>query len=193
MKVNKSADVLLVVDFQNDFITGSLSVPGAEDLIPVINKYIKMFEKIIASRDNHKKDHPSFVTHGGPWPEHCVEDTFGAKIHAGIQIPEGIIVPIIDKGYNEEAFSAFERTDLAFLLDSMSSKMSARRLFVCGLATDYCVKATVLDALKLFNGEVFVLLDAVRAVSINKGDDIKAIREMVDAGAVFINSSGLED
>jgi len=178
MKIDIGTDVLLIVDFQNDFITGSLPVPGAEDLIPTINKYMKMFGKIVASRDKHKKDHPSFVTYGGPWPEHCVEDTFGAEIHTGLQIPKNVIVPIIDKGYDEEALSAFERTDLAFLLSSMWTK----RLFICGLATDYCVKATALDAVKKFSGEIFLLTDAIGAVNINPDDGEKAIKEMKAKG-----------
>jgi len=208
-------DVLLIVDFQNDFVTGSLAVPEAEDLIPIINKYIKIFEKVVLSRDKHKRNHPSFASQGGPWPDHCVDDTFGARVHSDVLKAMGAkrlficglatsafeetdmallsfirgITPVINKGYDEEALSAFEETDMAFVLKAMGAK----RLFICGLATDYCVKATVLDAIKEFDGEVFLLADAIKAVNINENDGIKAIKEMVDEGAILITSGDLED
>lgn len=188
MKTDLISDVLLIVDFQNDFVTGSLAVPEAEDLIPIINRYIKIFRKVVLSKDKHKINHPSFAAQGGLWPDHCVDSTFGAEIHSELSFIEDI-TPTINKGYDEEALSAFERTDMAFLLKSMQAK----RLFVCGLATDYCVKATVLDALRLFDGEVYVLHDAIRAVNIKEDDGIRAIEEMGHAGAIFINSSDLGD
>ena len=188
MKVDLRTDVLLIVDFQNDFVTGSLAVPEAEDLIPIINKYIKMFRKVVASRDKHKTGHPSFAPQGGPWPDHCVDGTLGAEIHSELSFI-GDITPVMNKGYNEEAYSAFERTDMAFLLGAMWAK----RLFICGLATDYCVKSTALDAVKEFAGEVFLLTDAIKAVNINPGDGEKAIEEMKDAGIIPITLDDLED
>ena len=189
MRINHGTDVLLIVDFQNDFITGSLAVPGAEDLIPIINKYISMFWKIVLSRDRHKKGHPSFAAQGGIWPDHCIDGTFGMEIHPKLSFPEGMILPIIDKGRDKEAYSAFERTDMADLLGAMWAK----RLFICGLATDYCVKNTALDAVKEFAGEVFLLTDAIKAVNVNPADGEKAIKEMKDAGVILITLDDLED
>jgi len=179
MKTNRKTDVLLIVDFQNDFITGSLAVAESENLVPVINRYMGMFRKVVVSRDRHKPDHPSFVEQGGQWPAHCVDSTFGMEIHSGIEYLDGIQVALVDKGWDEEAYSAFDGTNLANLLYDMD----AERLFICGLATDYCVKATVLDALEEFEGVVYLLTNAIAAVNINPGDGDKAIEEMVKAGA----------
>jgi len=186
--INRKTDALLVVDFQNDFITGSLAVTGAEGLVAIINKYISMFGKIFMSRDRHKPGHPSFVEQGGPWPDHCVDGTFGMKIHSGIVYPDGVAVALIDKGFDEEAYSAFDQTNLAEMLRIIKSE----RLFICGLATDVCVKATVLDALKKFDGETYVLIDASAAVDINPGDGDKALKEMEKAGAKLITLKDLE-
>ena len=175
-------DVLLVVDFQNDFVTGSLAVPEAEGLVPVVNRYIKTFGKVVLSRDVHKEGHPSFQEQGGPWPDHCVSGTYGLEIHSDISFPDGVGVSFVDKGWDEEAYSAFDGTGLC---DSLKA-MGAKRLFICGLATDYCVKATTLDALKEFNGDIFLLTDAIAAVNIDPDDGKKAIEEMEAAGAVSI-------
>jgi len=179
MKTNRKTDVLLIVDFQNDFINGSLAVAGAEDLVPAINRYMRIFRKVVVSRDHHKPEHPSFVDQGGPWPAHCVGGTFGMEIHSGIEYIEGIQVASVDKGWDEEAYSPFDGTNLSKMLRDMGAK----RLFVCGLATDYCVKAAVLDAIEEFKGEVYLLTDAIAAVNINPDDGDKAIEEVVKAGA----------
>ena len=182
MKIDKETDVLLVVDFQNDFITGSLAVSGAEDLIPAINKYIGMFDNVVVSRDRHKKGHPSFIDQGGPWPDHCVDGTFGMEIHTGLKFLDSAPLTIVDKGRYEEAYSAFTNTRLVHLLKGMKIK----RLFICGLATDYCVKATALDAAEKFTGEVFLLGDAIKSVNINPDDGIKAMTEMANKGIKII-------
>ncbi len=189
-KINKKTDVLLIVDFQNDFITGSLAVTGAESLVPVINKYIEKFKKVVVSRDRHKKGHPSFIDQGGIWPDHCVDGTYGMEIHSGIKFPDtnvsGFkgtnIVALVNKGWDEEAYSVFEKTNLADMLRAMGTK----RLFICGLATDYCVKATALDAAEKFTGEVFLLADAVKAVNIHLADGTTAITEMANKGIKII-------
>ena len=106
------------------------------------------------------------------------------ELHAGIKFPNSASVALIDKGHEEEAYSAFDKSTnskISFILDNMS----AERLFICGLATDYCVKATVLDALKKFDGEVYLLTDAIAAVNIEPDDGEKAIKEMVEAGAIL--------
>lgn len=200
MKINTATDALLVVDVQNDFVTGSLAVPGAEEIILIIVKLESKFGTVIYSRDAHISKHPSFQAQGGPWPDHCVVGTQGYRLHSSL-LYGNITTPIIvDKGLEEEAYSAFSGTiviqrsdEPADYIEDLLDMRNIKKLFVCGLATDYCIKATVLDALKLFDGEVFVLLDAVRAVNVEKKDDIKAIKKMVDSGAVFLNSNNLED
>ena len=180
MKIDPKADVLLVVDFQNDFITGSLAVAGAEELVPVINQYIGMFDNVVASRDRHRENHPSFIDQGGPWPDHCVDGTFGMEIHTGLKFLDSAPLTIVDKGRYEEAYSAFTHTRLVHLLKDMKIK----RLFICGLATDYCVKATALDARKEFNGLVYLLTDAIAAVNINPDDGSNALKEMTAKGVI---------
>ena len=179
MKIDREADALLIVDFQNDFITGSLAVAGAEELVPVINQYIGMFDNVAASRDRHKENHPSFIDQGGPWPDHCVDGTFGMEIHTGLKFLDSAPLTIVDKGRYEEAYSAFTNTRLVYLLKAMKIK----RLFICGLATDYCIKATVLDALKEFGSKVFLLTDAIAAVNIKPDDGKIACIEMAAQGA----------
>jgi len=176
--INKETDAILVVDLQNDFITGSLAVPGAEDILPDVIEYVERFDQRFFSADFHPEDHSSFVEQGGPWPSHCVAGTDGSSFHKMLGPYVG---QLILKGTDPkfDAYSAFSGTNLA---EQLKDK-GIERLFICGLATDYCVKATVLDACALFNGEVFVLLDAIAAVDVNPGDGATAIQEMTDAGA----------
>jgi len=195
MKINKDTDALLVVDVQNSFITGSLAVPSAGEIIPMINKIIPKFGTVIYSRDAHKKDHPSFQAQGGPWPEHCVIGSSGYKLHKDLTISNNRPI-FVNKGKYQESYSAFSGTivhgdwNTESIENYFKFYNNAKRLFICGLATDYCVKATVLDALKLFDGDVFVLLDAVRAVN---DDNNEAIKEMAVAGAIIILSAYLEN
>lgn len=201
MKINKSTDLLLIVDVLNDFVTGSLAIPDAKDIIPVINKYIRRFEYVLFSREIHPANHCSFVAQGGPWPPHCVAGTDGIKLYSELDIPEDLF--IVDKGtlVDKEAYSVFEATQLlrgtpsygGFIVDRLDLSshlrlMGIKRLFVCGLATDYCVKATVLDATKnkKFNGPVFLLLDAIKAVKVTFEGMGKSILEMTGAGAIPI-------
>ncbi len=198
MKIEKT-DLLLVVDVQNDFITGSLAVPDAEDLIPVINKYVERFEYILFSRDMHPTNHCSFVAQGGPWPPHCVIGTDGAKLHSDLKVPGDIFV--IDKGTlaDKDTYSAFGATQLlrgtlshgSIIIDKLDLSpflrlLGIKRLFICGLATEYCVKATVLDAVEKFDGPVFLLTDAIEAVGIAPENEGKAISEMLGAGVTAL-------
>jgi len=206
MKLDRSTDALLIVDAQNDFFTGSLAVPDSEEIVPVLNNYIDLFEILLFSADCHIPDHPSFKAQGGPWPPHCVigSNGWGREFHEGLRVPTLFYKTafIIKKGFYKEAYSAFDghitsATPGKKFLDKPTglflSEFSIKRLFVCGLATDYCVKATVLDALKQFDGEVFLLIDAIRAVNVNPGDGDNAIQEMVDAGAKMLILEGIED
>ena len=183
-----SKKALLVVDFQNDFITGSLAVKGAENLVKIVDGYVKHFvdmkRHIVFSRDYHPQSHSSFVDQGGPWPPHCVEYTTGAEIHSGVFVPG--YAKILNKGQSveEDEYSIFANPEMIAYL----KRNKVVNLYICGLATDYCVNATVLDALEQFKGNVFVLTDAIAAVDVNKGDGRKALKEMVDRGAKLISS-----
>ena len=173
---------LVVVDIQKDFCPGgALAVREGDKVVPVLNKYIEKFRKagapIIFTRDWHPPDHSSFKAQGGPWPPHCIQNSEGAKFHPNLSIPlEGEIVSKADK--KDEAYSFFQGTDLAAKLHQRGIK----RLLVGGLATDYCVKETVLDGLK-HGFEVYHLDDASRGVEVNPGDSERALKEMVAKGA----------
>jgi nicotinamidase/pyrazinamidase len=173
---------LVVVDIQNDFCPGgALAVADGDKVVPLLNKYIQKFSAahapIIFTRDWHPIDHSSFKDQGGPWPPHCVQNTQGAKFRSDLIVPpDGEIVSKADK--KDEAYSFFQGTDLASNLHQRGIK----RLLVGGLATDYCVKETVLDGLK-YGFEVFHLDDASRGVNVNPDDSEQALHEMVAAGA----------
>jgi nicotinamidase/pyrazinamidase len=176
-------DALIIVDVQNDFCPGgALPVPEGDQVIPVLNDYIKIFKKanatIFATRDWHPPNHISFKAQGGPWPPHCVQNSEGAKFHPDLKLPSD--TTIVSKAMDplREAYSGFDGTELANTLN----KQGATRVFVGGLATDYCVKNTVLDARKL-GFEAVLLLDAIRGINAEPGDVAKAIDKMVKSGA----------
>ncbi len=180
-------DALIVVDVQRDFLPGgSLGVPGGDRIIPVLNDYITLFTRrnlpVIATRDWHPPDHCSFQAQGGPWPVHCVQETQGAAFPDALKLPGEVIV--ISKGTRPErdAYSGFEDTALHERLQ----QMQAQRLFIGGLATDYCVQATVLDACAL-GYAVFLLADAVAAVNVHPDDDVRALDKMKAAGARLVS------
>lgn len=182
---------LLVVDVQRDFCPGgSLAVPQGDKVVPVLNEAIARFQArhlpILATRDWHPRGHVSFRERGGPWPAHCVQNSTGAQFHPELRLPQE--AALISKGTNadEEAYSGFQGTTLAEQLRATR----VERVFVGGLATDYCVKATALDALKE-GFQVFVLEDAVRGVEVQKGDSARALEEMVRHGAVLVDSGEL--
>jgi nicotinamidase/pyrazinamidase len=180
--LNKS-DALLVTDIQVDFLPGgALPILGGDKIIPTLNQYIGKFSDVdahvLASRDWHPNDHISFTSRGGPWPAHCVQNTNGAKFHPGLELPEHTVV--ISKATNpdEEGYSAFDDTELGSIL----KQFGVTRLFVGGLATDYCVVNTVVDAREM-GFDVVVLLDASRGINAEPGDVERAIVDMVKAGA----------
>lgn len=185
-------DALLIVDVQNDFCPGgSLAVPEGDIVIEPINKLIPLFDLIIASRDWHPPVTNHFRDYGGSWPVHCVRDSWGAKFRSNLLLPESVIV--ISKGTHkdEDGYSAFRgKTDFAkgffipIYLNALLENCGVSKLFVCGLATDYCVKSTVLDALRL-GYKVIVLEDAIRGVDVNHGDSERAKKEMRRSGAKF--------
>jgi len=178
---------LLVVDVQNDFCPGgALPVPGGDKVVPVLNKYIKLFSQkklpIFFSRDWHPKKTAHFEKFGGVWPAHCVQETKGAAFHPKLKIPKEAV--ILSKGMDpgQDSYSAFQGCDdngqSFFNLLQISG---VQELYVGGLATDYCVKSSVLDALK--NGlKVTVLMDAIRGVNLKPDDSADAVKEIVAKG-----------
>lgn len=190
MKIDKQT-ALVVVDVQNDFCpNGALPVADGDKVVRPLNKYIEKIRAagapIIYTRDWHPPDHNSFKTQGGPWPTHCVQGTEGARFHPDLVIPtEREIVSKADK--KDEAYSFFQGTNLAESLH----KRGIKRLLVGGLATDYCVKETVLDGLRE-GFEVFHLDDASRGVNIKPDDSEHALREMVSKGAKRITIKDLD-
>lgn len=180
----KTGDALVAVDVQNDFFSGgSLTVPGAEEILPAMNRYIEIFQSkelpVYATRDWHPEKHCSFKSQGGPWPVHCVAGSKGAQFHPDLHLPDYVVVISGATELDKEAYSGFEGTDLNERLRSAG----IRRLLIGGLATDYCVLNTVKDALK-YGYEVFLLMDAIRAVNVRPEDGQNAIDEMTRMGAV---------
>src|SRR5881397_2095449 len=143
----RSTDALILVDVQNDFLPGgSLAVPHGDEVIPKLNRYITMFVEralpIYATRDWHPPDHCSFTAQGGPWPPHCVAGTPGAAFAGALGLPRDATIVSKARSSEADAYSGFQGTDLADQLRGAGVK----RLFIGGLATDYCVLNTVKDA-----------------------------------------------
>jgi nicotinamidase/pyrazinamidase len=189
---------LLAVDVQNDFAdpTGGLSVAGAEAILPVLNAEIAAARAagafIAYTQDWHPPSTPHFAKDGGTWPVHCVGGTWGAELHPGLVPDAG---PSVRKGTNgEDGYSGFTMRDpltgatVPTELDGLLRSRGIRRIVIGGLATDYCVRATVLDALAL-GYETLVLVDAVRPVDLAPGDGDRALAVMEAAGATLLRRS----
>lgn len=181
-------DALIVVDVQNDFCPGgALAVAEGDAVVPLINGLVARFRVRVFTRDWHPPDHCSFADDpqfvDGSWPVHCVCDTPGAAFHPGLAVPDDAIV--VNKATDREpdSYSGFDGTALA---DQLRAE-GVERVFVLGLATDYCVKATALDA-HAAGFDVYVLTDACRAVDNPPGTGAAALAEMERAGVVCINS-----
>lgn len=192
IKLLKS-DALIIVDVQKDFCPGgSLAVPSGDEIVPVLNEYIEIFNKsslqIFATRDWHPVNHISFKAYGGPWPPHCIKDTQGAKFHPDLRLPSNAIIVSKATTPKKEAYSGFQGTELRRTL----KKLKIKRIFIGGLATDYCVKNTVLDAVK-FGFVTFLLMDASKGVDIKPQDSKIAINEMLEAGAIGITKNDLNE
>lgn len=184
----QAGDALIIVDLQNDFLPGgSLAVPRGDQVIGPLNKVIFLFTEeklpIFATRDWHPADHVSFEEQGGPWPQHCVQESKGASFASDLKLPYQ--TRIVSKGTDQgqDNYSGFEDTDL----DSQLRNLQVERLFVGGLAQDVCVKSTVLDACRL-GYRVFVLQDGTRPVNLTLDDGEKALNQMEEAGALVINT-----
>ena len=173
------AKALLIIDFQNDFTSGgALEVPGGDEIADPVKRLAERFDLVFATRDWHPPDHASFETEGGPWPVHCVQGTEGAELHpelAGIDIAE---IVDVGRGREDEGYSGFENSELARLMRDDE----VDEVFVCGLATDYCVRASAIDACRE-GFDVTVIEDAVRGVEVRPGDSERALEDMRAAGA----------
>jgi nicotinamidase/pyrazinamidase len=184
----QTGDALLIVDVQNDFLPGgNLAVPHGDMVVTALNRYLNVFYMqnlpVYATRDWHPAQHCSFLAQGGPWPPHCVANTSGAAIAASLQLPPATVTISKATTEKQDAYSGFQGTDLHRKLHASR----IRRLFIGGLATDYCVLNTVRDALKL-GYEVFLLADAIRAVDVQPGDGLRAEKEMLGLGAQRITA-----
>jgi nicotinamidase/pyrazinamidase len=174
---------LLIVDVQRDFCPGgALAAPDGDKVVPVINRLLDKFAVIVASKDWH----PQSSVHFEHWPPHCVQNTIGAEFHP--QLLSEKIQQVFLKGTKDkdDGYSAFEASNLD-LNEYLHSK-GVTDLYVTGLATDYCVKASAIDASKM-GFKAFVVTDAVRAVNVNPDDGRRSLELMQAAGVVLVNSS----
>lgn len=178
-----ATDALVLVDVQNDFLPGgALAVPAGDAILEPLNRWIAVFERaglpVFATRDWHPPRHCSFRQAGGPWPAHCIAGTQGAEFSAKLLLPRG--VRIVSKGQDpmRDAYSGFQGTSLGQQL----RELHCQRLFIGGLATDYCVSATVKDAIAA-GFEVVVLRDAIGAVNVQPQDGARALADIAALGA----------
>lgn len=186
---------LLVVDVQNDFCPGgSLAVPEGDSIIPRVNGTIKLFVRrglpVLVTRDWHPPRTKHFKEYGGAWPPHCVQGTKGARFHPDLRLPKDAI--ILSKGMDPEqdSYSGFQAFNSGGRdLESVIHDLGIDELFVCGLATDYCVRATALDALRR-GIHVRVFNDEIKGVDLKPGDSAAALEEMRTAGVPITDSRG---
>jgi nicotinamidase/pyrazinamidase len=183
---------LVVVDMQNDFAdpAGGLAVAGGDEIVPGVNEAIASAVEagalVVATQDWHPESTPHFAKDGGIWPVHCVGGTWGAELHPELDLP--VEARRVRKGqHGEDGYSGFTMRDptsgeeTPTELEGLLRAREIERVVVCGLATDYCVKATALDAVRL-GFEVTLLGDAVAAVNLDASDGDRALAEMVDGG-----------
>lgn len=182
------ARALVIVDYQSDFTPpdGALAVPGGDAIAGHLNELARSgaYELVVATRDWHPADHSSFHEAGGPWPVHCVQGTPGAELHDLLDV--NAVDLVLDKGLtvDTEGYSAFEGTELATILRDHGIE----ELTVVGLATDYCVRNTALDALRS-GFKVSVDAEGVRGVDVHPGDSQRALEELRAAGAQLVGAS----
>jgi nicotinamidase/pyrazinamidase len=190
---------LIVVDVQNDFADpdGSLSVPGARAVVSAVNREIVAAQHrgaiVVATQDWHPETTPHFAKDGGPWPVHCVGGTWGAELEPGLELPEG--TPRVRKGaHGEDGYSGFTMRDPTTgqtsptELESLLRAAHVDSVVVVGLATDYCVKATALDAVQL-GFQTALVTDAVAAVDLEPGDGQRALDELATAGVELLDAA----
>ena len=177
-------DALIIVDVQNDFCPGgALAVAHGDEIIPELNQWINVAQRagagVFATRDWHPPNHSSFRNQGGRWPPHCVQNTTGAVFHSNLELPKDI--PVISKGVaiDSEGYSGFENTDL----DRLLKDRGAKRLWIGGLALDYCVMHTAIDAVEL-GYEVYIIADASKPIGTSPGEIRETNCRLQDAGVI---------
>ncbi len=176
---------LLVVDVQNDFCPGgSLAVPEGDKVVPAINQLMEKFNVVVASKDWH----PHQTVHFQKWPVHCVHNTRGSEFHPELNSVKIQRVFLKGTGNKDDGYSAFEATNVNFI--EYLKQRHVGELFVTGLATDYCVRASALDAAKA-GFKTYVVTDAIAGVNVKPGDDKKALDEMKQAGVVLVSSNNV--
>ncbi|MGB5101916.1 MAG: nicotinamidase [Steroidobacteraceae bacterium] len=191
MQTPGPGDALLVVDVQNDFLPGgALGVLHGDEVVAPLNRMIARWRALglplVFTRDWHPANHCSFHAQGGPWPPHCVAGTPGARFASSLTVPADAIITSKGTDPQREAYSAFQGTGLADLLRSRG----VRRVIIGGLATDYCIRATGIDARAAGFGYA-VLTDAVRAVDVNPGDGERALAELAANGALVTTTEAV--
>ena len=182
---------LILIHLQNDFFPGgALPVEGGDQILPKINQYIAFFQhqgaSVMATRDWHPPNHCSFNEQGGPWPPHCVQGSRGAQFHADLHLPNGSLIISGATNPKKDIHSGFDGTSLADYLEDQDAKT----IYIVGLATDYWVKQTALDGLKL-GLRVVVLEDATHGVNLKPEDSEQALQEMTTAGAIRATAKDL--
>ena len=174
--------ILLIVDLQNDFCPGgSLAIEEGNEIVPVINGLIDKMDVVIATQDWHPED----STHFEKWPVHCVANTTGAEFNPKLDADKIDQIVLKGTGQDDPGYSAFDATNIS--LETYLKEQQVGSLYVVGLATDYCVRASALDARKL-GIDTYVVTDAIAAVDLNEGDGKKALDEMSKAGCKFVTS-----
>ncbi len=187
----KAGDALLIADVQHDFLPGgALGISGGNEIVPVLLTYIHRFHSkalpIFLTRDWHPANHCSFKSQGGPWPVHCVAGSPGSLPPRAFEAPLSAVIIYKAIDPNEEAYSAFQHTPLHRHLQAVG----VQRLFIGGLATDYCVLNTVKDA-RALGYEVYLLIDGIKAVNVRPDDGPKAEQEMIRLGAMPVRLEAL--
>ena len=184
-----SSDALLIADIQNDFLPGgALPIEKSDEIISVLNEFARRFQDakayVFASKDWHPPNHCSFKQQGGPWPPHCIQETKGAKFSPLLKLPQDVVVVFKATDPLRESYSVFDGTDFAAEL----KERDIARLFVGGLATEYCVLNTVLDA-RTLGYQTVVLIDAARGIDVEPGDVDRAVESMLKAGAMMATTT----
>jgi nicotinamidase/pyrazinamidase len=187
-------DALIIVDVQNDFCPGgALAVQNGDKVVPVLNRYIEYFLNaglpIFATRDWHPAKTSHFKPYGGIWPVHCVQGTHGAEFHPALKLTNETIIVSAGMGSDEDGYSGFlGRDNTGTSLATLLHERGVDRLFVGGLATDYCVKHTVLDGIRQ-GFQVVLIGHAVRGVNLDPEDSERAVQEMSTAGAIVVRET----
>ena len=176
---------LLIVDLQNDFCPGgSLAIKEGNEIVPIINELMDKMDLVITTQDWHPLD----STHFENWPVHCVANTEGAKLNPILNNHKIDQMVLKGTGHNDHGYSAFDATNIS--LSDYLKEQNVGSLYIVGLATDYCVRASALDSRKL-DYKTYVVTDAIAAVNLEQGDGKKAIDEMYKAGCTLVRSEDI--